>query len=475
MFSGTSPAREDNINETDSTSSEGVDETADEMPVGYGTESVYRVIEWMRKPDHNSCEPLFVGMLFSVLPVFGTPRAQVAHYIILALVLALQIMCFVFSGEEIQEAFFSDMELPPELWYGLLLLPAGTVVAALKLALARRLLMAPEVLELFDALTLNGALGPTVYSPPSLPRTRTNVADNMMIGGDELDFDSSSGWRDLPNKLTGFRKFQHALFKVYCVCVIVILVLLVCALEITGLPSVVLFRLESTAAARWFSSYVLLASYGICVNGVANTSVLVAANFVKCRVRCMISLIEHTTNRCVQDGESLPDQFFTMVLDAYFTLDRRLTALFAITVDIMILHVAFVAATSYYFILVWLQIHHPRVHPGLSMISVLSFSGSMMTLCFMLYPIVNASDRCHGLDPNKPSILRSVVHCGTLKMTTEERLQFMSLVSIMRASPIGARFPFIGVVTMQGVMDFAKLVMIAGPAAITYSLTEASD
>jgi len=104
---------------------------------------------------------------------------------------------------------------------------------------------------------------------------------------------------------------------------------------------------------------------------------------------------------------------------------------------------------------------------------VLVIGCCIVSVLYMLVPLALVSEVCCSVDTmrTQPSLVQSALWCGELNMDVSGNAEFTKLVSAIKACPIGARLPLVGVVSVADLKSYAKLFATVVPAMITVTVT----
>ena len=68
-----------------------------------------------------------------------------------------------------------------------------------------------------------------------------------------------------------------------------------------------------------------------------------------------------------------------------------------------------------------------------------------------------------------------VLQCSELTMSNNVRSEFRALAHVINVSPIGAKLPIVGLVTVQQMLSIAKVLLTLAPLVVTFGLTRLTN
>lgn len=395
----------------------------------HGRDKEYRVMRWIGE-----------NRFIFLTPILGCIWSQIIHGIIIVAAAGVSLWYF-FSGASDFNKFLACHSLPPRSWYCVLQVPLVICLSGLKIAVARHLLHSDAMIALYDHVGC-GLGGAIAHMREAVRPAR----------------------RDTATDVENIRHSMHRRILLNLLFCPVALVLMYIKCRMHDMPMEVYCYLFVPLACSLPAAQV------------GNTVVYLAVDLAQLRIRVARSDLELYLEP-QKDGEAtyaqIPDGFFTKVVEEYEQLDDELSNVFASTANLLILTLSQLASVAYVASLsAMIEHEHPESWCTAGVATIVVCGCIALRLLFSL---ADTSCLCHSEDTLRDwddhSLFLRVLHLGKLRMSPNVTSEYLKLINIMRACPIGVKFPWVGLLRSSDIIMVAKSLVLVTPVAITWSLT----
>lgn len=353
-------------------------------------------------------------------PVYGDVWTQVAYVGILAWCFIDMLRTILGQPAEVQD-FLETVKLPQRMEYFLYLFPFNAVVAAVRMLTGRHLLLSAPLDDLFA---------------------------EVMEHAEETD------WSDA---------LENAAAKITKDTVIGVLVPMMFGVTLRMVDSLIGF---ADTVPDFYPHCLVPFLVMIAVGFNAKAMVQFAADLGDIRVGILCKELAHIR----RGSRKRAQRYFANMLDEYFALDTKLTKLCHLCGNVIGAIISSNLAGAYICVLGLLVVEHANATLQVACVAVLAWNSGV--ILYSVWPMAKLSDRCSSSNAGlaQPSLFLEFLFCGSMKMDVDESLEYGRLVSSVKACPIGAKLPLLGLITTSDLMTYAKVLAALIPTLMTRSL-----